>query len=205
VQWERLPSLNCYVPIQVREEQARYSVLIEDFLRKFDSCVVPEEYTAAMLEEAKSRSILFEIKSAYEIRNGVEIEHIFAEPCMAEKKARGYKEPEAIKALLKVHNGRNPTCEEIMAHVIAHQHPIREEFWLDRVRDNLSKNILFVCGDIHLATFPILLQRERIGYEIIEERVGVRSTTTLDYRALEYARCNGMLASTDCFCRRELT
>jgi hypothetical protein len=205
VQWERLPSRNCYVPIQVRKEQARYSALIEDFLRKFDSRVVAEEYTAAKLEESKSRSILFEIKSAYEISNGVKIEHIFAEPCTAEKEARGYKEPEAIEILLKRHNGRDPTSEEIMAHVIAHQHPIREGFWLDRIRNNLNSDILFVCGDIHLATFPILLQRERISHEIIEDRVGVRNTTTLDYRALEHARSTGMLANTDCFCREKLT
>jgi probable addiction module antidote protein len=62
-----------------------------------------------------------------------------------------------------------PTCEQVMAHMIAHQHPIRERFWLDRIEQYRDRETLFVCGDIHLATFPRLLEKELIedrGYAV---------------------------------------
>ncbi len=132
VQWERLPSANAYVPHEVQQNQAKYSTLIERFLCKFHSPVVAEEYTEEKLRETKTRSILLEIKSAYEVHHGVKVEHIFAEPCKAQKEAIGYKEPESIEVLLRRKQRKDPTSEETMAHVIAHQHPIREEFWLDK-------------------------------------------------------------------------
>jgi hypothetical protein len=200
IQWEKLPSANAYIPHEVQQDQARYSTLIEEFLCKFHSPVVAEEYTGEKLRETKTRSILLEIKSAYEVRHRVKIEHIFAEPCTAQKEVIGYKEPESIEVLLKRNQQKDPTDEETMAHVIAHQHPIREKFWLDKIRKNLDKDILFVCGDIHLVTFPMLLERELINYEVIEGRVGVRNLKMLDYRALKYAQDHGMLGKTNCFC-----
>jgi hypothetical protein len=69
-----------------------------------------------------------------------------------------------------------------------------------KIRNNLDKDILFVCGDIHLVTFPMLLKRELIDYEVIEGRVGVTNLNTLDYRALKYAQDRDILGRTDCFC-----
>jgi hypothetical protein len=51
-----------------------------------------------------------------------------------------------------------------------------------------------------LVTFPMLLKRELIDYEVIEGRVGVTNLNTLDYRALKYAQDTDILGRTDCFC-----
>ena len=51
-----------------------------------------------------------------------------------------------------------------------------------------------------MVTFPMLLKRELIDYEVIEGRVGVTNLNTLDYRALKYAQDRDILGRTDCFC-----
>jgi hypothetical protein len=200
IQWKKPPWINAYVPREVRDDQTQYSSLIESFLCEFSPAVVAEEYTERQLKESKTQSILLAIKEAYEANHGTKIIHVFAEPESAEKRARGYKEQDVIEALLKRRLHINPTPEQTMAHVIAHQHPIRERLWLDRISEHMSNEIFFVCGDIHLITFSKLLERERIDHKVIASRIGVRNLDTLEYRALKFAQDNNMFGETDCYC-----
>jgi hypothetical protein len=201
VQWEKPSWVNAYVPNEVKADQAQYRALIEDFLRDFHPSRLAEEYTESKLKDSNALSILLTLKEAYVARCGAEVKHIFAEPEPAEKTAIGYKEPETVRALLEKSLNIEPTDEEVMAHVIAHQHPIREKFWLGKIGEHLKSDVLFVCGDIHLSTFPKLLKEEHIRYEVIKDRVGVRDLNVLDYRALKYAQDDNMFEA-DCVCMK---
>lgn len=184
-----------------RDNWDRYSSIIEESLRTFQPSAVAEELNQEILDRKNgAMSILQSVKENHEARTGTKIQHIFAEPDSAAKSAKGYKEPERIKAILRARIGKEPTCEQVMAHVVAHQHRIREALWLESVSDYLRSEMLFVCGDIHLYTFPKLLEREGIPYKVFASRVGVGNLKLPEYRGLEYAQSNNMLGEPDCIC-----
>jgi hypothetical protein len=89
------------------------------------------------------------------------------------------------------------------AHEIAHQFPIRERFWLNELKQANAGHILFVCGDIHLRTFPKLLKVDGIESEIIKEGIGV-SHSAKEYVAFDFAESSDMFDQADCFCRKKL-
>lgn len=198
VQW-RQPTANASPARQVN--WARYTSIIEGLIRDIKPSVVAEELNQEILDKRNhAKSILLAIKKDYEVKAGTKIQHIFAEPCSAEKNAKGYKEPETIKTILTARMGVEPASWQVMAHVVAHQHPIREMLWLDAVKDFLGGEMIFVCGDIHLDTFPTLLAKERIDYKITERRIGVDSLCLAEYEGLKFASDNQMFSDTNCFC-----
>jgi hypothetical protein len=87
-----------------------------------------------------------------------------------------------------------------MAHVIAHQHPIREDLWLDAIKQHKDSEIIFVCGDIHLCTFRRLLKKRGINSRIVERGIGVDSSCLAEYEGLKFAQDNGMFSDAYCFC-----
>jgi hypothetical protein len=70
---------------------------------------------------------------------------------------------------------------------------------LDELKKANAKNILFVCGDIHIRTFPQLLLAEGIKSEVIKEGIGIDSSA-IAYRAFEFAESTNLFSHTDCFC-----
>ena len=149
----------------------------------------------------RAESILKSEKERYETRTGTRIQHIFAEPDQAIKDARHYKERETIAAILNAKMQVQPAAEEAIAHVIAHQHPIRESLWLDAIGEHRNDELIFVCGDIHLYTFRRLLEKQKIDSRIVAQGIGVDCACLADYRGLNFALAHQMFDETDCFCR----
>jgi len=87
-----------------------------------------------------------------------------------------------------------------MAHVIAHQHPIRENLWLEAINEYKCSEIVFVCGDIHLYTFRKLLKETEINSRIVAHGIGVDSSCLTEYNGLKFALENNMFSETNCFC-----
>jgi hypothetical protein len=103
---------------------------------------------------------------------------------------------------------KDPHCEHEIdkiayAHEIAHQFPSRELFWLKELRTVNAQTILFVCGDIHLRTFPRLLGNEGIVSEIVRGGLGV-DDSAIEYSAFQFAEKNKMFSETSCLCREKL-
>jgi len=48
----------------------------------------------------------------------------------------------------------------------------REEFWLQSLKDALNRNILFICGESHLATFRQKLLSQGVPAEIVSKGWG---------------------------------
>jgi hypothetical protein len=184
-----------------RDNWDRYSSIIEQSICNIKPAVVAEELNEKWLEGKNgAKSILKFIKEEHEARTGTKILHIFAEPDSIDKSAKGYKDRETIEAILSAKMQVEPTPEQIMAHVIAHQHPIRENLWLDTIWEHICGELIFVCGDIHLYTFRKLLKEKRIDSRIIAQGIGVDCSCLADYKGLNFALANDMFDETDCFC-----
>jgi hypothetical protein len=116
------------------------------------------------------------------------------------KNARGYKEREAVRSMLEARMRVEPAPEEVMAHVVAHQHPIRERCWIEAITKYLDNEILFVCGDIHIYTFSRALEQLKVRSKIVAQGIGVDLSCLGDYNGLSYALAKDMLNDSRCFC-----
>jgi hypothetical protein len=151
----------------VKQTGASILALIEETLRDEALSAVAEEYNLELLKaHNNAESILRSITMSVERESGRRIEHIFAEPCGDEKRTIGYKEDSAVKEILKRNSGLDPPPELVWAHMAAHQFPIREEFWLEKIKAYLDGDILFVCGDAPIDTFPLLLDSNGSAYKV---------------------------------------
>lgn len=197
-------NLNWRVAQQTKDDWNYYSSVIRQLISTIQPIAVAEELNKEILiGKNHAESILIAAKKDYETITGMKIEHIFAEPDAAWKTATGYKEPEQIKSMLETRMGVEPTIEQVWGHMVAHQHLVREKFWLGSIEKHLGGEIVFVCGDIHLETFPTLLTRRGIQSAVVECHVGVRNLDGPEYRGLKFAQENNLLDQTDCFCLKD--
>jgi hypothetical protein len=178
--------------------------VVESAIESVHPDLLVEEDHPDWLLKAKSVSILLAIAN----KNQPRIGHIFVDPNDCGRKAIGYKKWEQIIRLneinsLLIPNNNESELENLArAHEIAHQFPIREQFWLAELRKKTASNILFVCGDIHLYTFTRLLATKRIAFSVFAKGIGVNDTNKIEYKALKYAQDNNMFYETDCFCQK---
>jgi hypothetical protein len=184
-----------------RANWALYCSILEETIAALKPSVVAEEFNQELLDKHNGAESLLLCKTKdIESRTGTKIEHIFAEPELAEKKAKGYKCEEKIKAILTAKMHREPTSKQIMAHMIAHQHPIRERIWLEKIREHLNSEMLFVCGDIHLSAFRRFLRERGIRCRIAKRKIGVDSSCLTEYEGLKFAIENNLCSDERCFC-----
>jgi hypothetical protein len=79
-----------------------YSSIIEKAIDSIHPSVLSEELNQEFLvQHNHAESLLLCIKRQYEARTEMKFEHVFAEPCAAQKAAIGYKEPKLIERILK--------------------------------------------------------------------------------------------------------
>ena len=203
VQW-RKPKVPAYEKIQPeirRTNWELYSEIIRRAVCVIQPSVVAEEMNQEILDRNNNaESILLNFADDYKTHTGKEIQHLFAEPNLAEKDAVGYKDEEAIKAILTTRMHAEPTCEQIMAHIIAHHHPKRERIWFEKIEEHRDSEMLFVCGDIHLYTFRRFLRAKGIHCRIAKRKIGVDSSCLSEYKGLKLAIQNNMCSDVHCFC-----
>lgn len=175
-------------------------------LHSFD--LLAEEEQPEYLIQYSGISLLDAIHRAHGIR------HEFVDPNSREREIIGYRDCGGICGLEEFRTQvSHPLLEKdencgheinkiAYAHEIAHQFPIRELFWLKELKKANAENVLFVCGDIHLRTFPRLLGNEGIVSEIVRGGLGV-DDSAIEYTAFELAEKNKMFSETHCFCREK--
>lgn len=201
---------------QVRQDSwAVYSSILLESIGKFRPTVVAEELNEETLcTKNKAESILLSTKKAYELDRGIVIKHIFAEPCSVQKHKLGIGLELPFSFLSSSERRLHPpdgiphiSDYEWHKHDIAHRFPIREDFWIARLRDDIRKTAIFVCGALHVCTFKERLERIGITVEVIADSVGCLPTLRESdaYKALQDVRENGfppVLTGVDsnCFC-----
>ncbi len=69
-----------------------------------------------------------------------------------------------------------------MSHMVAHQHPIREDLWFEKIKKHKESEMLFVCGDVHLYTFRRFLREKGVRCRVGAERgIGARDASCQSY------------------------
>jgi hypothetical protein len=158
--------------------------------------------------------VLFSIKKDYELHTGTKIKHVFAEPPSAEKHKRGIglELPfsdlcPGVVALSPPDGFQGLSNYEWHKHDIAHRFPIREDYWITQIGDEIHKSVLFICGALHICTFKERLERKDIRVDVIADSVGCLPMykNSDAYKALQDVRKNGfppVLIGTNsqCFC-----
>ena len=191
---------NVYVSRKVQTRIDGYLSIVKEKACALNATVFAEEYNQEVHNAKRSQSTFFDVKEEIERATGREIHHLFIEPTDAEKRQRRYKEPEELKQLLEARTGRTPAEDEIYAHLIAHQFPIRERFWIERIDECLTSSILLVCGETHTYTFPKLLARRGVQCNVVAHGIGVEYTDKRDRGGIIFAEAASMFNGTACFC-----
>lgn len=189
------------VPNSRHEDWCSYISAIDQAVtgRRID--VVAEELNQEILNENNcAKSILIETKMLLEKRLKRKIEHLFVEPSKAEKNYYGYKEDNEVKRILKGSATEEPSRELVWAHMVAHQFPIRERFWFDKINEHLDRDILLICGDAHIDTFPSVLNEKGVGYAVIKRGIGMPNADFIESKGIDYARKIGLFGTTSCPC-----
>jgi hypothetical protein len=84
------------------------------------------------------------------------LQHKLCDPNTAQRASLGIVERREIAKRLNLRAGEN---EQLINEESRKYWPAREQFWLDQIKDNLDKNLLFICGSSHVESFKALLEK----------------------------------------------
>jgi len=108
----------------------------------------------------------------------MKIEHRFCEPNSLERKKLGIPTPGELVGQLGITPKFNIGSHRVYASEDIEKiyredqkyFSARERFWLEKSKNRLEKNILFVCGASHLDSFSRLLQNQNIPSIILDTK-----------------------------------
>lgn len=160
------------------DAQALYAALLEHTIVAVGPRAVAEEYNEEAEQENKARSIGKLIAVAL---GG---EHRFCDPNKAERQHIGYFGPQELHLHISMHDPNwNISNEEAQAKgwaiCIGKYFAIRERFWLDKIRDVVDQDLVFVLGDGHVDSFTQLLDDEGINSQLVQRGIGVTAENAL--------------------------
>lgn len=142
---------------------------------RFNITVIAEEFNSEYLHD-----VLGATEDTAEVVAGkLGIEHVYCDPDERERMKLGIPYYADVKDRVKLSRGitdkfitddalRREVDEEIAVEVRKYW-GIRERFWLDRIRDKLGENVLFLCGHEHVIRFRDLLVSEGADAIVIDE------------------------------------
>jgi len=167
-------------PLNTKRREFRELLLKS--IDQFDPTLIAEEHHPEILEKRNRRSIAIEVASETNIR------HRFCEPSFKDKEELGINGPQSEL----VDKGRQATYNYFLR-----EWPIREEFWIDQLGEDIHQRVLFVCGAHHRETLRRRLERRKIEVKIIEKRFGASKFPKSDFPAYKAAyrelRRNGFM------------
>ena len=176
--------------------QVELKKLILSVVTRHQVCLIAEESNADVLHRSQSQSVV------YEAACEAGVEHRFCDPTPEER------DELSIETELPFYGPcspfewevRIPSVDITYRHEIAHRWPIREEFWIHSLGDDIHQNLLFICGDAHRWTFRRRLEAKGIKVELIAKRVGAERLDQDFFNAYREVRRNGFPPSAGCFC-----
>jgi len=142
VQWNR--ELN---------ESREFIAFLEKQILQLNPSLIAEEFSEQALEW---NNIEGTIARDVAVRN--KVEHIFCDPSDKEREEIGYPTKKQLREKFGVRSSIEGTEEhkKRKLHEITFW-PLREGFWLDKIKKTKSARIIFVCGSDHLKSFRKLL------------------------------------------------
>jgi hypothetical protein len=156
--------------------QAELKKLILATVARYRLDLIAEEANADILRNTQRQSVVYEAAC----ESG--ITHRLFEPSWDEKNKLSIEEdlPFFGPCPPSEWEAHIPSRDVSRRHDIAHRWPVREEFWIDRLGDNLDQKVLFICGDAHRWTFRRRLEAKGTKVRLVAKRVGAQ-TLPQDY------------------------
>jgi hypothetical protein len=176
--------------------QAKLKEIILAAVVSYQLDLIAEEANADILRATQRQSVVYEAAC----ESG--ITHRFCEPTWDEKNELSIEEdlPFFGPCPPSEWEAHIPSRDVSRRHDIAHRWPVREEFWIDRLGDQLHQNILFICGDAHRWTFRRQLEARGVKVKLIAKRVGAQTLPQDYFEAYREVRRKGFPPPTGCFC-----
>jgi hypothetical protein len=158
--------------------QLLYAEALERIVLAVHPRVIAEEYNEEAEHENKTRSIGKLIATA------LGAEHRFCDPNKAERQRIGYLGPQELHLLVSMHDpNRDISNEEAQAKgwaiCIGKYFVVRERFWLEKIRDVVDQDLVFVLGDGHVDSFTKLLADGGINSNLVQRGIGVTAENAL--------------------------
>ncbi len=157
---DHLVQYNGPLPVDILDEFRNY---IDSLIRDLHIKVIAEEFNEEFLVDVYGAT-KDTAKSAAEIRR---IERIYCDPDSHERAALGIPYYSEIMAGIKLRHKIidkvifNPEMRKIVNNEVSEEvkkyWELRENFWYEKIRKNLHRNILFLCGHEQVYRFKELL------------------------------------------------
>jgi hypothetical protein len=190
------------------EKHREFERVLREAIENHNPDLIAEEYHPELLKSKRRQSIALEVASEMRIC------HRFCDLSEAEKWARGIG-PDFPWSWIPSHQilFQQPNCLGLISdcewhkHNVAHRFPIREEFWIAQLRDDVYKTVIFICGAMHVPTFKERLEGRNIKVRVIRDFVAFDPgvTNRVEFGAREDVRKNGFPpvligGDLECFC-----
>ena len=136
-------------------------------MAKYEFALIAEELS----EEAMQRCGVKE-SIGQKVAQEFGIEHRFCDPTSEERESLGIPSEAELKERLGLGRLLNDAELRRLDEEKEKYWPIRERFWLDRIRNALGQVVLFICGDSHVDSFRRLLQSEGVEVKVLSRHWG---------------------------------
>jgi hypothetical protein len=177
--------------VELNDSQSTFSSCLRGTVETTRPAFIAEEFSEEALEEISEDSIAREI--AFE--SG--ILHRFCDPNSDERHAIGYRDYVSIFMGLNEELPEEEKRRKARAIEICRYFPLREEFWLERLREFRGRDGIFICGDGHIEGFTHRLDNNQIPFAIVERGIGLTSEDDRFYDAVRYLTEHPEIANGD--------
>jgi hypothetical protein len=164
--------------------QDAYAARLRSLVEEVRPVLIAEEDSEEALANRGQMSIAKSLASEFGIN------HLFCDPTRTQRLAMGYRDGQGLEWDLFVHDNAGLSNREIQlkarAIEIGRYFPMRERFWLERIGNHRDEDIVFVCGDGHVASFCRLLDAEGIRYRVVERGIGLTEADAWFEDAVQY-------------------
>jgi hypothetical protein len=157
------------------DAQSEFRACLDSAIWTFFPTVVAEELSEYALREMSGARGMPQESLTKKVADAAGFAHRFCDPDDKERKKMGYVEGSAL-TIDMIMRGTFPDEEAKLrgsAIEVAKYWPRREQFWLDRLSDVVTKDVVFVCGDAHVERFQELLQKNGINSDVVGRHFGV--------------------------------
>lgn len=150
---------------------------------KYRPTLIAEEHHPDILEKRGLLSVAAEVA----LKKG--IPHRFCEPSFEEKNKLGIKGPPCV-----------PPWDnyEAMHRYFMEEWPVREQFWIQQLSEDLNGTVIFICGGAHRETLRRQFELRNIKARIIEKGLTLPASDFRAYRdAYKKRRQSGFVNRKD--------
>ncbi len=139
---------------------------LQQKVRQLSIVLIAEELSQEAIEREENLRKTKVDSTARVVAEITDIEHRFCDPNSSERRTLGIPSTSDIRRKL----GLKAAQDEAKVKEEERKYwPVREEFWLEQIKDRIEEKLMLVCGACHIQGFRSLLERKNCKVEILSE------------------------------------